>query len=253
MPMGMRNSAPQRMGMATTPNFSSSVSPSSWLRYSDSGPSTTQTMKLTSKYRNADSNVGQCPACLKSRQFMYCSPDCVASARACCQRHCNRCATSRFHLKSGNWKDLALRRANKMHQYREARPGADLKWCRQADDRRERNRASAFRNEGIVLDVKTQVPPGPVPCVVHAHPRPFDDAQGLVFSGRGEVKIFSGQVAAVEPPVNAHGAAQQAGALGTPGDIFHRLDRAQQHCGSMAFPLGHDGHPETHAVDHGHG
>jgi hypothetical protein len=28
-------------------------------RYSDSGPNTTQAMKLTSKYRNADNNVGQ--------------------------------------------------------------------------------------------------------------------------------------------------------------------------------------------------
>ena len=59
--------------MATSVNLSSTDRPSSWPRYSINGPSTTQAMKLTSKYKNAANNVGQCPALLNSRQFMLLS------------------------------------------------------------------------------------------------------------------------------------------------------------------------------------
>lgn len=38
--------------------------------YAASGPSITQAMKLTSKYKNADNSVGQCPVRRNSRQFM---------------------------------------------------------------------------------------------------------------------------------------------------------------------------------------
>ena len=66
MPSGTRSRAPNSTGMATTVNFCDTSRAMSCAMYSDSGPSTTHTMKLKSKYKNAASSVGQWPLRRKS-------------------------------------------------------------------------------------------------------------------------------------------------------------------------------------------
>jgi len=84
----------------------------------------------------------------------------------------------------------------------------------------------------------------------HADPRPLDDRQGFRHGVGGNIEIVADQVVSVEARVDVHRFAQQPGALGPSIDIFHWLDRPQQHCGRMAFGLGHDIHAAVYPIDH---
>src|SRR5262245_15565112 len=61
MPIGSRSSAPPSVGVATSSPFSSGESGSSAMMYVTRTPSSPQTIKLTSKYRNAAISVGRWP------------------------------------------------------------------------------------------------------------------------------------------------------------------------------------------------
>ena len=88
-----------------------------------------------------------------------------------------------------------------------------------------------------------------MPRVIHAHARTFHDREWFRFRRRGDVKIVAQQIVPVQPPVNLHRLAKEAGAAGPARHIAHRLKGAQQHSGGMTFAFCHHVHAVIHPVD----
>jgi len=57
--------------------------------------------------------------------------------------------------------------------------------------------------------------------------RPIDNGQRFVFRRIGDIEIVADQVVSVEAPVDVHRFTEQSRALGSPIDIFDRLDGPQ--------------------------
>jgi hypothetical protein len=105
------------------------------------------------------------------------------------------------------------------------------------------------RNEPVALDIKPQQTFRPMLSIIHADPRTPDHGKFFRNLRRGDEKIIAQQIMAIEAFIDLQRPAEQTrpGSLG--GNIFHRLEGADQDRGRVSFPLRHHVHAEIHPVD----